>query len=696
MLLFIARVHGRVHRCSARSRPRSCGSSGATAGQRVGGAFVIAIGVLMIGYALRRGPDRLYAERRRSSPSVDRAAWGRCRSAWRSRRGGRRASARCSARSSLSPRREAPARGVPARSCYSLGLGVPFLLVGLGVTSFMGAFGWVKRHYAWIAGVSGALLVAIGVLLATGAVHAARRPARRALQRSACIWPPGGHALGSASADPDSIDAPQRRRAPPFRRPRSWRTLRSMRTALILLLLLALASVAGSIVPQWPNSPERVAGYLVDHPFWGDALLPGRLLRRVRVVVVRADHGAAVRLAGRVPAAALARPPARDPAAADPGARDRRVPALRRAAGRRSRPSDGVAPRVARCAGGGSGWPATRRGPRSRPRRASLREVGSLVFHWAFVLLLVGVIFGKGTGFSGRAVIVEGETWIDALANYDGKLRAGRFFDGDYTGIGLHLATSRRVRRDRHADGLRLSEVDVLVPDGTRARRRGDPGEPPRAVRGAADLPVRVRVGAGRRGRQDGDVVSSAPCDPVRRTRRPKASSQLAMPWLGFVKLPGAATGSRSRDRARAVARRSGVRGAVERADAEPQRCSWRTIRHPVHGLAGRAHRPAPRAWTRPCRGGRRRDRRRRPHGGPAPTVADRLAGGRRRGPVLTMAFPDLRQYTRAPGQRATRRCPWCWPRLSSSSWGCCPRSTPRVARSGCAPSPTATARCCR
>ncbi|MFI5393669.1 MAG: cytochrome c biogenesis protein ResB, partial [Myxococcota bacterium] len=36
-----------------------------------------------------------------------------------------------------------------------------------------------------------------------------------------------------------------------------WRTLRSMRTALILLLLLALASVAGSLIPQWPNSPER-------------------------------------------------------------------------------------------------------------------------------------------------------------------------------------------------------------------------------------------------------------------------------------------------------------------------------------------------------------------------------------------------------------------------------------------------------
>ena len=37
-----------------------------------------------------------------------------------------------------------------------------------------------------------------------------------------------------------------------------WRTLRSMRTAIILLLMLAAASVVGSLVPQLPNSPGRV------------------------------------------------------------------------------------------------------------------------------------------------------------------------------------------------------------------------------------------------------------------------------------------------------------------------------------------------------------------------------------------------------------------------------------------------------
>lgn len=51
---------------------------------------------------------------------------------------------------------------------YSVGLGVPFLLVGLGVTKFMGAFDWVKRRYRAIAIVSGTMMVLMGVLVFTG------------------------------------------------------------------------------------------------------------------------------------------------------------------------------------------------------------------------------------------------------------------------------------------------------------------------------------------------------------------------------------------------------------------------------------------------------------------------------------------------------------------------------------------------
>ena len=53
--------------------------------------------------------------------------------------------------------------------CYSLGLGLPFLLVGLGIQR-LGALAAVQRHYRWISGISGGLLVGVGVLVATGAL----------------------------------------------------------------------------------------------------------------------------------------------------------------------------------------------------------------------------------------------------------------------------------------------------------------------------------------------------------------------------------------------------------------------------------------------------------------------------------------------------------------------------------------------
>jgi cytochrome c-type biogenesis protein len=51
---------------------------------------------------------------------------------------------------------------------YSLGLGLPFLLVGIGADRLVRSLGWVRRHYRVIAGVSGGLLVTVGVLLMTG------------------------------------------------------------------------------------------------------------------------------------------------------------------------------------------------------------------------------------------------------------------------------------------------------------------------------------------------------------------------------------------------------------------------------------------------------------------------------------------------------------------------------------------------
>ncbi|MGK2870479.1 MAG: cytochrome c biogenesis protein ResB, partial [Mycobacterium sp.] len=51
-----------------------------------------------------------------------------------------------------------------------------------------------------------------------------------------------------------------------------WRQLTSMRTALVLLLLLALAAVPGSLVPQRSSDPNGVFQYQAENPELFDVL----------------------------------------------------------------------------------------------------------------------------------------------------------------------------------------------------------------------------------------------------------------------------------------------------------------------------------------------------------------------------------------------------------------------------------------
>lgn len=52
--------------------------------------------------------------------------------------------------------------------CYSLGLGVPFLLSALLIDRLKSTFDWIKRHYRVINLICGGFLVLIGILMATG------------------------------------------------------------------------------------------------------------------------------------------------------------------------------------------------------------------------------------------------------------------------------------------------------------------------------------------------------------------------------------------------------------------------------------------------------------------------------------------------------------------------------------------------
>lgn len=145
----------------------------------LGGGFVIAMGLLMLGYAWRRGPIGLYADRR---PLLERARpglWGAFPlgiafgAGWTPCIGPVLAGILVIAAS------QSAARGVLLLAAYSAGLGVPFLLVGLGVQRLVSTLDWIKRNYRWFAGVSGALMIVLGWLIATGALTRLLAPLTR-------------------------------------------------------------------------------------------------------------------------------------------------------------------------------------------------------------------------------------------------------------------------------------------------------------------------------------------------------------------------------------------------------------------------------------------------------------------------------------------------------------------------------------
>ncbi|SEG29620.1 cytochrome c biogenesis protein [Thermomonospora echinospora] len=207
-----------------------------------------------------------------------------------------------------------------------------------------------------------------------------------------------------------------------------WRQLTSMRTALILLFLVALGSVPGSILPQRGQAPERVAEYLEQHRTlgpWLDRLslfdvfaapwfaaiyillfvsLAGCVIPRSR------QHWRAMR--GQPPAAPrnLARLPQSASFETDREAGEVLAAARRLLRGRRFRVADGTASVAA--------------------EKGYLGEIGNLVFHLALLVLLFAVAAGSLFGYRGNIVLTEGGAFANSLTYYD-QFTPGRQFSPD-------------------------------------------------------------------------------------------------------------------------------------------------------------------------------------------------------------------------------------------------------------------------
>jgi cytochrome c biogenesis protein len=210
-----------------------------------------------------------------------------------------------------------------------------------------------------------------------------------------------------------------------------WRQLTSMRTALILLLLLALAAVPGSIIPQEGVDSIKTARWQNDHPTltpiyekiglfsvydsaWFSAIYLLLMVSLVGCIIPRTFvYLRAIRAAPPPAPRNLTRLPDHATYESDDGVDavlDRARVALRKR-GYRLRPADDGSDAVS-------------------AERGYLREVGNLLFHLSVVVVLVAFAMGGLFGFRGGAIIVEGTTFTNTLTQYD-DFEPGQLFSAD-------------------------------------------------------------------------------------------------------------------------------------------------------------------------------------------------------------------------------------------------------------------------
>ena len=225
-----------------------------------------------------------------------------------------------------------------------------------------------------------------------------------------------------------------------------WRQLTSMRTALILLLVLAVAAIPGSIFPQRMADPNGVTQWQRDNPDlfpildglklfdvylspWFSAIYLLLFTSLVGCVIPRIRHHWK---------ALQARPP-RTPARLQRLDDFRAVTRDLSATAGTGEKTDAEAEASASIAVATKQLKAlgyrVERYDRGRTfsvsaERGYWRETGNLLFHLALVGVLVTVAIGGGFAYTGQRVLVEGETFANTLVDYD-SMNRGRFVADD-------------------------------------------------------------------------------------------------------------------------------------------------------------------------------------------------------------------------------------------------------------------------
>jgi cytochrome c biogenesis protein len=271
-----------------------------------------------------------------------------------------------------------------------------------------------------------------------------------------------------------------------------WRRLTAMRTAIVLLFLLALAAVPGSLLPQRSLSQNNVNQYVADHPDlapwldrfylfdvfsspWFAAVYLLLFVSLIGCVLPRAlEHARALRAAPPPAPRRLLRLPdsgelptsLRGAEALDVVEEELRV--------RRYR--------VVRREGAASTPPGPAAGgPELSAEKGHLKETGNLLFHLSLVALLLGLAGGKLWGYEGSILVTEGQGFCNSFQQYD-TYSAGPLVDnGDLSPLCVDLEDFRA----EYEENLTASSFTADI-------AYGAPGEEGRPTTIGVNDPLRI------------------------------------------------------------------------------------------------------------------------------------------------------------------------------------------------------------
>ncbi len=193
-----------------------------------------------------------------------------------------------------------------------------------------------------------------------------------------------------------------------------WRQLTSMRTALILLLLLALAAIPGSLIPQNAQNPMAVSDYFEKHKTlatwferlslfdvysspWFSAIYILLFVSLIGCVLPRSfEHFQASR----------ALPP--------------KTPKnLVRMEHFQSWAATGNELEIAKSWFKANRFRVLANEESISAEKGYLRETGNLFFHISLILVLIGVLIGGLFGVRGSAILSQGERFVNNATSYD-------------------------------------------------------------------------------------------------------------------------------------------------------------------------------------------------------------------------------------------------------------------------------------